>query len=87
MVPRERQRAAPAAGQTLEDLVAAHWEILGPQPSADVAQMIIDVADPLRGLRAYPIHEVWACIEKIRGAGGPTRQSRHGTCVTPSGNC
>ena len=48
--------------------------------------MIIDVADPLRGLRAYPIKEVWACIEKIRGAGGPARQSRRGTCVTPSGN-
>ena len=59
-------------GQTLEDLVAAHWEILGPQPSAEVAQMIIDVADPLRGLRTYPIHEVWACIDKIRGAGGPS---------------
>ena len=59
-------------GQTVEDLVAAHWEILGVQPSAAVAQMIIEGMDALRGLRVYPLHEVWGCIEKLRGQGGPT---------------
>ncbi|MGH3169621.1 MAG: DrmB family protein, partial [Trebonia sp.] len=58
-------------GQTVEDLVAAHWAILGVQPSATVAQMIIDGMDVLRGLRSYPIEEVWGCIEKLRGQGGP----------------
>jgi hypothetical protein len=58
-------------GQTVEDLVAAHWDILGVQPSADVAQMIIDGMPALRDLRAHPVHEVWACIEKLRGTGGP----------------
>jgi hypothetical protein len=58
-------------GQTVEDLVAAHWEILGAQPSAMVAQMIIEGMDSLRGLRGHPIEEVWGCIEKLRGQGGP----------------
>jgi hypothetical protein len=61
-------------GQTVEDLVAAHWEILGVQPSAAVAQMIIDGMDVLRGLRGHPIEEVWGCIEKLRGQGGPAEQ-------------
>ena len=60
-------------GQTVEDLVAAHWEILGVQPSAAVAQMIIEGMDALRGLRGHPIEEVWGCIEKLRGAGRPHR--------------
>jgi hypothetical protein len=58
-------------GQTVEDIVAAHWDILGAQPSPEVAQMIIDGMDALRALRSHPIHEVWACIEKLRAAGGP----------------
>jgi hypothetical protein len=58
-------------GQTVEDLVAAHWDILGVQPSAAVALMIIDGMDSLRGLRPHPIHEVWATIEKLRDMGGP----------------
>jgi Domain of unknown function (DUF1998) len=57
--------------QTVEDLVVAHWPILGAQPTADVAQAIIDGMDALRALRPVPINEVWACIEKIRGLGGP----------------
>jgi hypothetical protein len=58
-------------GQTVEDIVAAHWNILGAQPSAEVAQAIIDGMGALRGLRDQPIHEVWAAIEKLRSAGGP----------------
>lgn len=62
-------------GQTVEDLVAANWEVLGVQPSAGVAQMIIEGMEALRGLRSYPIEEVWGCIEKLRGQGGPTPPS------------
>ena len=43
------------------------WE----QPTADVAQAIIEGMDALRGLRGVAIHEVWATIEKIRADGGP----------------
>lgn len=59
-------------GQTAEDLVAAHWDVLGAQPSAEVAQMIIDGMGALRGLRGFPLEEVWQCVEKLRGQGGPT---------------
>jgi hypothetical protein len=54
-------------GQTAEDLVAAHWEILGAQPNGAVAQLVIEGMGALRGLRPYPIHEVWGCFEKLRG--------------------
>jgi hypothetical protein len=63
-------------GQTVDDLVAANWHILGALPSADVAQSIIDGMDALRGLRGVAIEEVWACIEKIRGVGGPRPEER-----------
>lgn len=63
-------------GQDIEGLVTAGWHILGAQPSADVAQSIIDGMDALRGLRAFPIEEVWSCIEKIRATGGPRPEER-----------
>ncbi len=52
--------------------MAANWEILGVQPSAAVAQMIIEGMDGLRGPARAPDREVWGCIEKLRGQGGPT---------------
>ena len=58
-------------GQTVEDQVAAHWDVLGQLPNADVAQAIIEGMDAPRGLRGYPIEEVWGCAEKLRGMGGP----------------
>ncbi len=58
-------------GGSLDDLVAAHWAVLGAQPDAQVAQAIIDGMDAMRALRGYPTHEVWAVIEKLRAAGGP----------------
>jgi hypothetical protein len=58
-------------GQTVEDLVAAHWDILGAQPVPEVVQAIVDGMDALRGLRSHSIEEVWASIEKLRAAGGP----------------
>ena len=63
-------------GQSVDDLVTANWHILGAQPTAEVTQAIIDGMDSLRGLRGAPIHEVWACIEKIRAAGGPADEHR-----------
>ena len=57
-------------GQAVEDTVAAYWVILGSQATPEVTQLIIDNMDALRGLRGHPIHEVWACIEKLRCAGG-----------------
>jgi len=58
-------------GQTTEDLVAAHWGILGAQPNPEVMLAIIEGMDALRGLRGTPIEEVWAEVEKLRAAGGP----------------
>jgi hypothetical protein len=57
-------------GQTVEDMVTASWDILGAQLNMEVAQAIIEGMDALRGLRGTPIEEVWACVEKIRAAGG-----------------
>jgi hypothetical protein len=58
-------------GQSLDDLIAAHWDVLGAQLNATVTQVIIEGMDALRGLRVYPAHEVWAAIEKLRDGGGP----------------
>ena len=58
-------------GQTTEDLVAAHWAILGAQQDPAVMLAIIEGMDALRGLRGTPVEEVWAEVEKLRAAGGP----------------
>jgi hypothetical protein len=58
-------------GHTVEDMIAAQWEILGAQPGPEVVQAIIDGMDALRGLRSHPIADVWGCIEKLRAIGGP----------------
>jgi hypothetical protein len=58
-------------GQTLEDQVAAHWDVLGQLPNATLAQTIIDGMPALGALRSHPIDEVWGVIEKLRGIGGP----------------
>lgn len=58
-------------GQDVADIVAANWAILGQQPSAAVAQAIIEGMDALRGLRGTPIEDVWKHIETLRDAGGP----------------
>lgn len=59
-------------GQTVGDLVAAHWEVLGSQTSPDVVQILVDQMETLRGLRETPVGQVWAAIEQLRGSGGPT---------------
>lgn len=58
-------------GRGVRDLVAANWEILGPQPTADVTRMIIDGMDALRPLREFDIGEVWGAIEQLNADGGP----------------
>ena len=64
-------------GETVTDLVAANWELLGQLPNAAVVQSIVDGMDPLRALRDVPIDEVWATIEKIRADGGPATEEGH----------
>lgn len=66
-------------GQTMDDLVAAHWEILGAQPTSEVVRAIIDGMDVLRELRGFQTEDVWACIEKLRGAGGPAAEGPSGS--------
>lgn len=58
-------------GDSTPDLIATHWTLLGAQPTQEVAQLIIEQVDALRGLRGVPIGEVWKHIEKLRAAGGP----------------
>ena len=58
-------------GQDVAELVAAHWEILGAQPTKEVAQAIIEGMPTLRGLRGMPIDDVWRHIEQLRATGGP----------------
>ncbi|MGI8677390.1 MAG: DrmB family protein [Jatrophihabitans sp.] len=65
-------------GESVGDLVSAHWDVLGQQPNPTVVQTIIDGMDPLRGLRDVPIDEVWATIEKVRADGGPRQQQASG---------
>jgi len=59
-------------GHTLTDQVAAQWNILGVQPDPGVVQHLIDGMDTLRGLRAVPIADVWATIQRLRAQGGPS---------------
>jgi hypothetical protein len=58
-------------GQAVEDLVAAHWHIVGALPGPEVTQAIIEGMDALRGLRGTPIEDIWPHVEKIRAQGGP----------------
>lgn len=59
------------AGDGVADLVAAHWDILGAQPSPQLVQLLIDQIDGLRKLRDEPIDTVWRAIESLRAEGGP----------------
>ncbi|MGH4001114.1 MAG: DrmB family protein [Pseudonocardiaceae bacterium] len=59
-------------GQNVRDLVAAHWSVLGAQPSAEVTQHIVEGMDALRGV---PIGEVWRTIEGLRANGGPQAEA------------
>ncbi|MBI1757615.1 MAG: DUF1998 domain-containing protein [Actinobacteria bacterium] len=65
-------------GRDVTDLVAAHWEILGQQPSADVTKMIIDGMDALRELRGVPIEDLWKQVESLRATGGPQQPEPSG---------
>lgn len=65
-------------GRGVHDLVAANWEVLGAQPSADVARMIIEGMDALRPLREFEIGDVWQVIEDLKVAGGPKSDAASG---------
>jgi hypothetical protein len=65
-------------GQTIRDLVSAHWTILGVQPNAEVVKAIIDGTDAMRPLRDHPVDEVWAAIEQLRAEGGPVAHEAFG---------
>lgn len=58
-------------GQTIADVIAANWDLLGALPNPLVLHQIIDGMDVVRGLRQAPIDQVWAAVEQLRGAGGP----------------
>ena len=58
-------------GQDVADIVAAHWEILGQQPSAAVVEAIVEGMDALRSLRGVPAEDIWKQIETLRASGGP----------------
>lgn len=58
-------------GQTVADLVAANWELLGALPSAALIQTVVDGMDALRGLRETLAEDIWAVIEELRARGGP----------------
>lgn len=60
--------------QSVEDLVARNWEVLGAQPNVQVAGLVISGMEQLRDLRSTAIEEVWATIEKLRSAGGPSEE-------------
>ena len=65
-------------GQSVQDLVAAHWELLGQLPNPGVVQSVVDGMDVLRGLRGVPADTLWAILDKLRDAGGPARPEASG---------
>jgi hypothetical protein len=61
-------------GQTVTDIVAANWRILGPAPDGAYVQDLIEGMDSLRTLRDYPVDDVWAAVEALRARGGPGQE-------------
>jgi len=61
--------------QTVTDLVAANWDLLGEQPNAAVVAKLVDVVPQLRGLRDVPATDVWSAIETLRAQDGPTESA------------
>lgn len=64
-------------GRTVSDLVAANWELLGPQPNAALVQTIVGGMDALRGLRDTPIDDIWTAIQTLRASGGPAEEDHN----------
>ncbi|MDA8045706.1 MAG: DUF1998 domain-containing protein [Actinomycetota bacterium] len=56
---------------SLTDVVEENWHILSSQSDQSVVGVMVESMEQLRPLRAYPLVEVWATIEKTRAAGGP----------------
>ncbi len=53
------------------DVVAANWEVLAAQPSAEIVQLLVEQMPALRALRDVPAAEIWSVIESLRATGGP----------------
>jgi hypothetical protein len=64
--------------QTVHDLVAARWDVLGSQSTPEVVQLLVDSMEPLRALRETPVSRIWAAIEELRAAGGPHAEQVEG---------
>jgi len=65
-------------GQSVLDVVTAHWELLGQLPSPGVVQIVIDTSDAVRALREVDLDEVWATIQQIRSDNGPQEKTESG---------
>jgi len=62
-------------GQSVRDVVAANWELLGQLPSLHVVRLVIDNGGAaLRDLRDTPAEDVWAVIQDLKLAGGPVTE-------------
>lgn len=59
------------AGESVAEVVARNWQVLGAQPDPDIVAILIGQMDALRALRDEPIAIVWETIESLRAAGGP----------------
>lgn len=60
----------PAGASPIEQLVADHFAALDRASSAESLQLILEVADQLRDLRAFTVEQVWQALE-ARRSGGP----------------
>jgi hypothetical protein len=68
--------------RTVADLVAANWDLLGVQPNPEVVRTLIDRVPTMGDLRDVPLGEVWAAIEALKAADGPTATAAPGDLRT-----
>lgn len=61
-------------GGGLDEILADNWPLVGELPTAAVLQIVIESAPALRGLRDLPIGDVWAKVEIMKAAGGPSSE-------------
>ncbi len=57
--------------QTVSDVVAMNWALLGQLPTTAVVQEVVDSVPALRVLRDTSGAEIWAAIVALREQGGP----------------
>lgn len=74
-------------GQTIEDAVTAHWDVVGAQPTPDVLQIVIEGMDVLVACavarsRRYGFRSRSSGLREV-----PPLREISGTCSTPNGRC